>query len=139
MANVVPSPISAMDPVTKVVTTFTDVGQLHGAIQQFNFIPLHADGTPYKVQFFEGGYLLDGAPINVWMGLGWYAGQQEALQPYWQSGQIPIPTTVLQQKVVPMPASVAANFQSYQASQQNLLGLPWYLWAAGAAVYLLSR
>lgn len=140
MANVVPVPIAAMDPVTKVVYTFTDVGQLHAAIQQFNYIPIHSDGTAFKVQSFEGGYLLDGAPINVWMGLGWYAGQMEALQPYWQSGQIPIPnTSVLGQKVVPMPADVAANFQAYQQSQQNLLGFPWYYWAAGAAAYLLLR
>lgn len=135
----VPNPIPAMDPVTKIVSTFTDVGQLHGAIQQFNYIPLHPNGTPYKVQAFEGGYLLDGAPINVWMGLGWYSGQMEALQPYWQSGQIPTPTAVLNQQVVPMPADVAANFAQYQAHQQNIFGLPWYLWAAGIGAYLYLR
>lgn len=135
----VPNPIPAMDPITKVVTTFTDVGQLHGAIQQFNFIPLHPDGTPYKVQAFEGGYLLDGAPINVWMGLGWYTGQQEALQPYWQSGQIPTPTVALNVPVVAMPAAVASNYAQFKANQENILGLPWYLWAAGIGAYLLTR
>ena len=113
----VPNPIPAMDPVSKVVSTFTDVGQLHGAIQQFNFIPLHPDGTPYKVQSFEGGYLLDGAPINVWMGLGWYSGQMEALQPFWQSGQITVPTAALNGLVYQMPAAVAANYANYKANQ----------------------
>lgn len=132
-------PVSASDPVSKVAYPFTDVGQLHDAIQK-GWIPIRADGTPFKVQSFEGGFLLDGAPINVWMGLGWYAGQQEALQPYWQNGQIPIPTTpVLAAPVVAMPADVAANYAGYQAHQQNILGVPWYYWAAGAAAFLLLR
>jgi hypothetical protein len=131
------TPVIAIDPTTKAPQTFTDVGQLDGAILA-GFIPIRADGTAYKVQSFLGGYLLDGAPLNVWLGLGWYAGQQEALLPYWQNGQIPTPpAAVLSQQVVAMPASVAANFASYQASQSDVLGVPWWLWAAGAAAVLL--
>ena len=131
------TPVNAVNPVTKVTEVFTDVGQLDGALLA-GFIPIRADGTAFKVQSFLGGYLLDGAPLNVWLGLGWYAGQQEALQPYWQNGQIPVPPAAqLGQQVVAMPAAVAANFASYQASQEDLLGLPWWAWAAGAAAYLL--
>jgi hypothetical protein len=133
----VPNPISAVEPNSKVAYVFTDVGQLHVAIQN-GWIPIHPDGTPFKVQSFEGGYLLDGAPINVWMGLGWYSGQIEALQPYWANGQVPTPpASISGAPVVPMPADVAANFQAYQQRQQNILGLPWWAWAAGAAAYLL--
>jgi hypothetical protein len=131
------TPVSASDPVSKVAYSFTSVGQLNDAIKG-GWIPLRPDGTPYKVQSFEGGYLMDGAPLNVWLGLGWYDGQQQALQPYWQNGQIPIPPmTTLNSPTIPMPADVAANFQSYQANQQDILGLPWWAWAAGAAAYLL--
>jgi hypothetical protein len=133
------TPINALNPLSKVASPFTDVGQLHLAIQD-GWIPVHADGTPFKVQQFEGGYLLDGAPINVWMGLGWYAGQMELLVPYWQNGQIPTPpANILNITVVPMPPDVASNFAAFQQNQQNIFGFPWYYWAAGAAAYLLLR
>lgn len=131
------TPVSASDPVSKVAYPFTDVGQLNDAIKG-GWIPLRPDGTPYKVQSFLGGYLMDGAPLNVWLGLPWYAGQQEALLPYWQNGQIPTPpAAILGVQVQPMPADVAANFATYQAQQADIFGLPWWAWAAGAAAYLL--
>ena len=131
------TPINAADPVSKVIYPFTSAGQLDGAIAK-GWIPVRANGTAYKVQNFEGGNLLDGAPENVWFGMGWFAGQQELLQPYWQSGQIPIPpAALLNQPVVAMPADVAANFQAYQTAQQDILGIPWWAWAAGVAAYLL--
>jgi hypothetical protein len=133
------TPVNAADPASKVVYPFTDVGQLNEALKN-GYIPIRSDGSPYKVQSFLGGYLLDGAPLNVWLGLGWYQGQQEALQPYWQNGQIPIPPQMaLAATVVPMPAAVAQNFANYQANQQNIFGLPWWAWAAGAAAFLLLR
>ena len=133
------TPINAINPLTKVAETFTDVGQLDTAINN-GYIPIHADGTPYKVQSFEGGHLLDGAPLNVWFGLGWYAGQQQELLPYWQNGQIPTPPqSVLGIQTVAMPADVYANWQSYMTAESNILGLPWWAWAVGAGAYLLLR
>jgi hypothetical protein len=41
---------------------------------------LRPNGTPYDVTPFQGGYLYDGLPLNVIMGLGWLPGQQEAIQ-----------------------------------------------------------
>jgi len=133
------TPINAINPISKVTEVFTDVGQLDTAINN-GYIPIHADGSPYKVQSFEGGHLLDGAPLNVWFGFGWYQGQQQELLPYWQSGQIPTPpNTVLGITTVPMPAAVQANWQAYMTAQQDILGLPWWMWAAGAAAYLFLR
>jgi hypothetical protein len=130
-------PVNAVDPQSHVAYPFTDVGQLDTAINN-GFIPIHADGTAMKVQSFEGGHLLDGAPINVWMGLGWYAGQQAELQPYWQNGQIPVPPqNILNATVVAMPPAVQANWQNYMTNQQNIFGLPWWMWAAGVGAYLI--
>lgn len=131
------TPINAINPTTKTVETFTAVGQLDDAINA-GYQPIRANGTPFQVQSFEGGHLLDGAPLNVWFGLGWYAGQQQELQPYWNNGQIPIPPQAqLAATTVPMPAAVYANWQNYMTQQESILGLPWWAWAAGAAAYLL--
>lgn len=134
------NPVNAADPATKVVFPFTDVGQLNDAIKLHGYIPIRSNGTPYQVQVFEGGYLLDGLPLNVLIDGVWYDGQQQALQPYWQSGTIPTPPPqMLGIGTITAPPAVAANFQHWQQSQQNILGFPWYYWAAGAAAYLLLR
>ena len=135
--------ISAVDPQSKAAYVFTDTGQLHDAIKSYGFLPIHEDGTYYRVQEFQGGYLLDGAPINVWMGEGWFAGQQEALAPFWQNGTIPRPPAALfQTPTVAMPPEVAANYAAYQQSQQGFFGVPTEYLLAGAgvlAVLFLSR
>jgi len=135
----VPNPIAAANPQSKIASSFTTVGSLNDAIK-LGWIPLRNNGSQFTVQSFLGGFLLDGAPLNVWMGLGWYSGQMAALQPYWQSGQVPIPpANVTSQPTIPMPADVANNFNAYETAQQNIFGLPWYLWAAAAGIYLLLR
>lgn len=132
------NPINAKDPQSGVVYPFVDMGQLNDAIVNHQFIPVRSDGTPYRVQMFEGGYLFDGMPLNVIMYGVWYAGQQEALAPYWANGTIPQPApVVVALPVQAMPAQIAANTQAYLDSQNDILGLPWYVWAGAAAAYLL--
>jgi hypothetical protein len=134
--------IAAADPASKTAYVFTEVAQLHDAIKMYGFIPLDANGAQMRVQEFEGGYLLNGAPINVWMGQGWYSGQQEALRPYWQSGQVPTPPQdVLTAAVYEMPADVAKNYQQFKASRSlfgGSTGLIVAVVAAGAALLWLS-
>jgi hypothetical protein len=121
------TPIIMADPNAKVSYPFTTVEQVGFGLQQ-GYIPIRADGTPMKVQQFEGGFLFDGAPINVWLGLGWYTGQKELLLPFWQSGQIPMPPpNILNADIVPMPAQVEAQWETYHAGQQSILGLPFLL------------
>lgn len=116
--------IAAADPASKVAYTFTDVGKLHDAIKSYGYIPLRQDGSQYVVQEFEGGYLLDGAPINVYIDGEWFQGQQEALASYWAAGTVPKPpNSILGLPVVPMPTDVAANQAAYVASQSSSLGL----------------
>jgi hypothetical protein len=122
-----------------VVYPFTTVEQVGTGLAQ-GYIPIRADGTAMKVQQFEGGYLFDGAPINVWLGMGWYTGQKELLQPFWASGQIPTPPSgEYNDPTVQMPAAVQAQWQAYHARQGDILGVPWYWWAAGIGVYLFLR
>ena len=48
-------------------------------------------GNPLSLQNFQGGFLVNGCPLNVWFGQGWLPGQQDALQ---QAGIIScLPTT----------------------------------------------
>lgn len=130
--------VQAMDPASKVVSTFTNGQQLANAIQQLGYVPIRANGSAYNVQIFEGGYLLDGAPINVVMGGYWFTGQQQALLPYWQNGTVPTPTAaILALPTQGMPADIAAATQAYVSSQGEILGLPWYVWAGAAAAYFL--
>jgi hypothetical protein len=131
--------VAAADPASKVSYVFNDGAQLSNAIQNYKFIPIRADGSPYKLQEFQGGYLLDGAPINVWMGEGWFTGQQELLRPLWASGQIPTPPPeVVAIPAVPMPAEVAAAYDAYKASASSVTGIlgsiPPAAWIGLAAV-----
>jgi len=142
--------VAAADPASKTAYVFTDVGQLNDAIKAYGFIPLGPDGAQLRVQEFEGGYLLNGAPINVWMGQGWFAGQKEALQPFWASGQVPPPPAdVIAAPVYEMPPDVAANYNAYKqfkAGQGFSLaslfagntGMIVAVVAAGAALWWLS-
>ena len=144
------NPIQAADPASKTAYTFTDVGALHNAIKIYNYIPLRPDGSPFKTQYLQeyDGYVLDGAPINVWMLGYWLEGQKAAMEPYWNSGQIPRPVAnILNTNVQPMPAAVAAQTAAYQESQKaaapGLFGMDTgTLLAIGAglaAIFWISR
>lgn len=122
------STVIASDPASHTNYTFTDVGALHNAIKEYGYVPLRADGTPYNTQYLQeyDGYLLDGAPLNVWINGAWLEGQQEALKPYWESGKIPRPpAAVLQTAVEPMPPEVAERTAAAQAAAHStgFLGL----------------
>ena len=112
-------PIQAADPASKTIFTFTDVGALHNAIKLYGYIPLRPDGSPYVTQYLQeyDGYILDGAPLNVWMDGTWLDGQREALQPYWNSGAIQRPAAnVLNLGVVAMPPEVAQRTAAAKAA-----------------------
>jgi len=142
------TPIQAADPASKVAYTFTDVGALHAAIATYSYIPLRADGTPFEVQFLQeyGGYVLDGAPMNVWMDGVWLEGQREAMEPYWSSGQVKRPPeAILNAGVQAMPADIAARTKAYQAAQTGggLFGLDISTWVTVgvglAAIWWISK
>ncbi len=134
--------IAAADPASKVAYQFTDVDTLAVAIRDLGYIPLAPDGSPLLVQQFEGGYLLQGAPINVWMGKGWYSGQRELLEPYWQAGTIPTPpASITGAQVVAMPADVAADYAAYKAQDAGLFGgisTPMLLAAGAVALFFFT-
>ncbi len=135
--------IAAADPASKAAYVFTSVGQLNDAIRGRGYIPLRADNTPYVVQEFEGGYLLDGAPLNVYIDGEWFDGQQALLQPYWIAGSIPTPSReVLAMGAVALPPEVAANYEAFKKSE-TLLGLgvptPVLIGAALVGFVLLRR
>lgn len=111
------TPVTAVDPASKVAYTFTDTGALHNAIKTLGYIPLRRDGSPFQTQYLQqyDGYVLDGAPLNVWIDGVWLDGQKEALQPLWASGEVPQPpANVLNVSVAPMPPEVAAQTAAYQ-------------------------
>jgi hypothetical protein len=131
--------VAAADPASKVSYVFDNTGQLSTAIEDYHFIPIREDGSPFKVQKFEGGYLLDGAPINVWMGEGWFSGQQELLRPLWASGEIPTPpANVVAIPAVPMPTEVQQAYETYKAGASSVSGIlgsiPTPVWIGLAAV-----
>lgn len=120
------TPINAADPASKVIYTFTDVGALHNAIQTYHYIPVKPDGSPFEVQWLAeyGGYVLDGAPINVWMDGYWLDGQKEAMQPYWTAGTIrQPPANIMNAPVQPMPADLAARTAAYKAGNSGFFGM----------------
>ena len=132
------TPVNAQDPTTGRIYPFVDPPQLNDAIVNHHFVPVRSDGSPYRVQLFEGGYLFDGQPLNVIQQGFWYDGQQQALLPYWQNGTIPVPpANILNLPVQGMPAQLQAQTQAFVDSENNILGLPWWVWAGGAAVYFL--
>lgn len=135
--------IAAADPSSKTPRVFMNPTDLTIALEQLKFIPLRPDGTPFIVNFLvdEGGYLLDGAPLNVWFDGAWYEGQQEVGRKYWGSNGVPLPSqSILSLPVVPMPQAVAETYQAFKSAQGGgLLSNPVLLLAAAAAgLWLLS-
>lgn len=62
----------------------------------------------YNVQTFQGGFLLDGCPLNVIFGQGWMAGQQAALQ---QAGITPsCPQVSPMTSTVPLTTTNPLNY-----------------------------
>lgn len=90
--------ISAADPASHVVQTFPTVEALGEAIFKKGFVPVRPDGTVYITQSFEGGLLLDGAPLNVYYRNGWYPEQREMLQDHW-GRDVPTPP----QNIISLP------------------------------------
>ncbi len=140
--------VNAADPASKTIYTFTDVTALHNAIKMYGYIPVHADGTPFNTQYLQeyDGYLLDGAPLNVWLNGVWLEGQQEALTPLWNSGQVPRPpANLMSAGAVPMPPEVQARTAAAQqaAHAGGLFGMDTgTLVAVGAgvlAIWWISR
>lgn len=134
--------IAAADPVSKQAYVFTNTGQLNDAIKQRGYIPIRADNTAYTVQEFEGGYLLDGVPLNVYIESRWFEGQMEALAPYWEAGTIPTPSTaILSVGTVAMPEDVAANYEQFKTSQSLFGGISTPVLVGGAvlAYFLLKK
>ena len=143
------NPISAADPASKIAYTFTDTGSLHTAIKTYGFIPLRKDGSPFVTVYLEeyDGYVLDGAPINVWMQGYWFEGQREAMEPYWTSGKVQRPAAnILDAGSQPMPEAIRLQTEVYQtakANQNMFFGMDsGTLLAVGAglaAIFLISR
>lgn len=139
--------IQAADPASKTIYTFTDVGALHNAIKMYGYIPLRPDGSPYETQYLQAydGYLLDGAPLNVWMDGVWLEGQKEALQPFWASGQVrQPPANIANAGAVPMPPEIKEQTAAYQRTlNTGLFGMDTgtlvTIGAGVAAIWWLSR
>ncbi len=131
--------ITARDPVTAQTYTFNLVAALHGAMSPpYNYVPLRADGTPFAVNKVAGGFVIDGAPLNVWIDGVWYIGQKELLAPMWAAGTVPTPSAAILAGVpVPMPPAVAANWAAYQASQNEIFGIPTPIFVIGAGLAAL--
>lgn len=118
--------LQAADPASKVAYTFTNVDALAHAIQDYGFIPLRTDGSVANTQFLKeyGGYLIDGAPINVWIDGVWLEGQKEAMAPYWNNGSVPRPPdAILNAPIEGMPPELAAQTAAYQAKQSGIFGM----------------
>lgn len=124
--------VNAINPEDKKVYTFSVTGDLNNAIDVFKYTPIRPDGTPYVTQSAHGGWLLDGAPLNVYIEGVWFDGQKELLTPDWNSGTVPRPSAaILAVGSAPMPADVAANYQNYLTS---LNSIPTAVWVGGAAL-----
>ena len=70
-------PITLTSPYSPPVTANTP-GDVDRYIKD-GYTPVHSDGTPYKIEPFMGGTLLDGQPINYVLTGQYMAGQEEAL------------------------------------------------------------
>lgn len=102
--------VEALNPKDGIVYTFSAVGDLHDAIADFGYVPVRPNGTYYIVQTIDRGYVMDGAPLNVYILGVWYEGQKELLSPYWADGTIVRPSDeIISLPVVPMPDDVKAN------------------------------
>lgn len=109
--------IAAIDPASKVARTFTSQDELAQAIQSQGWIPIHTDGSPFDVKFLEaeGGFVIDGAPLNVYFEGVWYQGQKEVLQPYIDAGQVPMPDqSTWNLPTVPMPEAILSQYVEFK-------------------------
>lgn len=61
---------------------------LDRALQQ-NGRPLDANGGPLRVDTIQGGWVIQGTPLNVIFGKGWLPGQKDILAPMVSNGAIP--------------------------------------------------
>jgi hypothetical protein len=135
--------VTAADPASKATRAFTNVVDFTYAMEKLKYIPLRPDGTPFIVHFIadEGGYLMDGAPLNVWFDGVWYEGQKEVAQKYWGSNGVPTPAqTILGLPVVAMPAPIAETYHAFKEQQAGAGGLFTsgnVMLLAGAGVLLL--
>lgn len=134
--------VQAADPASKTIYTFTDTTALHNAIKMYGYIPVHTDGTPMQTVYLKeyDGYVLDGAPINVWIDGVWLEGQKEAMAPYWNSGQVMRPPANIESAgAVPMPAEVKAQTEAYQRTLGMDTGTLLTIGAAVLGVWWISR
>ena len=134
--------VQAADPASKTIYTFTDTGALHNAIKLYGYIPVHPDGTPMQTVYLQeyDGYVLDGAPVNVWIDGVWLEGQKEALANYWNSGQVMRPPAdIANAGAVPMPAEVAERTAAYQSTLGMNTGTLLAIGAGVAAIWWISR
>lgn len=130
--------VAAADPNSKQARAFTNIGDLTQAMEKANYIPLRPDGTPFIVNFLtdEGGYLFDGAPLNVWFDGVWYEGQQEVASRYWGQGGVPTPNeSILALPIIPMPGQVAETYQAFKQAQSSSNTMLYV--AAGVGLFLL--
>jgi hypothetical protein len=79
------------EPKSKVTSIWNDGVRASIAIRDEGYIPILDDGRPATVNLFEGGYLVQGAPLNAWIDGYWYTGQKAIIAPFIQSGQVPQP------------------------------------------------
>jgi hypothetical protein len=99
------------DPKSKVTSVWSDGVRASIAIRDEGYIPILDDGTPATVNLFEGGYLVQGAPMNAWIQGVWYTGQKEIVAPFIQSGQVPQPPQAIWNlPVVDPPADVLQQY-----------------------------
>lgn len=115
--------ITAQDPASKVAYTFSNPENFTEALTK-GWIPILPDGSPAKTYSFEGGYLVQGAPLNAWFNGVWYEGQPDILKPFWDSGQIvKPPDAFFLLPVVPAPAEVVAGYAAFKGAPASVTTL----------------
>lgn len=116
----------ALDPKTRKSYSFIDSGEFIDAMKS-GFVPMNEDGNQAAVVEFEGGYLVDGAPLNVWTKGVWYEGQAEILTPFWDNGSIPVPPDALMGlPIVVMPDKVLQDYAAYKGVPEAQTALEAY-------------
>ncbi len=140
------------DPASKSTYAFTDQAQAEIGISQYGYIPILDDGSVAKVVQFEGAALVQGAPINAWIGDIWYDGQKEIVQSLVSSGQVPMPPArIWNLPVVATPPELLQTYASakgvpqaktlleaYQTGHPIGAGGNTWLWIAAAGLGLLA-
>ena len=146
--------IVARDNSTGRALTFRaeNFNVLDQGLRSNRFTPLRDDGEPAQVNLFEGGVLVEGAPLNVWLLDVWYDGQKAILDPFYRSGEILVPPEyLLALPEVETPPDVLAEYaaskgvpdarsltEAYQTgSSGSILSNPWVLGAIGVGFLML--